>query len=131
LEISYKSNGEITANLIKSKGPFTLRIDQNGSATLSGKAGTVRFSVKNNVSSFGVDLKYVGVFFSGTGNGKIVYRATFKLEAADFKAISITYSSFLDLEKLILSCSGLLCQAAKHLKNRFQKIDRSIQEATQ
>jgi hypothetical protein len=70
--------------------------------------------------------------FTSTKSGKIAYTTTFKLEAINLKAISsISYTSFIDIENLILSCIGLLCKAARQLKYRIQKFDESLLQATQ
>jgi hypothetical protein len=48
-------------SLVKSKGSFTLKVDHDGNSTLFGKAGNVRFSVKDNINSFSMDLKYASI----------------------------------------------------------------------
>ncbi|MCF6324352.1 MAG: hypothetical protein L3J89_08525 [Gammaproteobacteria bacterium] len=122
VELAYKSNGDITASLIKSRGSFTLKVNDKGEAVLSGKAGMVRFSVKNEIKQFGIDLKVASIMFSGNRNGKIHYTAFFNFMGG----AKVEFSSIVDVEKLILSCSGLLCQAARLLKNRHKQIDQSL-----
>jgi len=122
IELAYKSNGDITASLIKSKGGFTLKVNDKGEAILSGKSGMVRFTVKDEIKQFGIDLKVASIMFSGNRNGKIHYAASFNFMGG----AKVEFSSIVDIEKLILSCSGLLCQAARLLKNRHKKIDQSL-----
>jgi hypothetical protein len=121
IELAYKSDDKVTVSIVKSKGPFTLKVDQNGNATLSGKAGVVRFAASEEVNKFGIGFKYANIMFFG-GNGKLNYSASFGFDRIG----KITFTSFIDVEKLILSCSGLLCQAARLLKNRHKQIDESL-----
>lgn len=53
---------------------------------------------------------------------KVGYSATFNLEV-----ISLTVIGGFDLEELITSCSGLLCQAARALKGRHKAYDMELQ----
>jgi len=122
IELAYKSNGDITTSLVKSKGSFILKINDKGEATLSGKAGMVRFTAKNEIKKLGIDLKIASIMFFGTPNGKIHYTASFNFMGG----AKVEFSSIIDVEKLILSCSGLLCQAARLLKNRHKQIDQSL-----
>jgi len=57
---------------------------------------------------------------SGNKQGMIQYRGTFGL------AVTVEIIGFLDVEQLILHCSGLLCIAARALKNRYRVIDKSV-----
>ena len=124
LEIAYKSNSGITSSIVKSKNGFTIKVDDQGNAILSGKAGIVRFSVKDEFRNYGVDLKVASLMFSGSHDGKLHYHASFK-----FMGMSeIKFKSVIDVKKLILSCSGLLCQAARAMKNRHRVIDQHIQQ---
>lgn len=81
IELAYNENKEITVNLVKSKGAFSLKVDQNGNATLTGKAGIVRFSVNNTGDKIGFDLKCVSIMFFGERSGRnLHYSATFGLD---------------------------------------------------
>jgi len=123
IEIAYKTDGEITTAIVKDKGPFTLNVDNKGNASISGKAGVVKFSVTEEIKEYGIDFKYVSVMLSGNKNGIIHYRGTFK----SFLEVSI--NGFIDVEQLILHCSGLLCIAARALRNRYKMIDKSIADS--
>ena len=125
LEIAYKTDGKLTASIVRDKGPFTLSVDNTGSATLSGKAGIVSFSVADEIKQYGLKFKFASVMFSGNRQGMINYQASFGVP------IQISVMGFIDVQNLILSCSGLLCIAARALKNRYQLIDKSIAEQTQ
>ena len=120
IEIAYKTNGEVTTALIRDMGPFSLKVDNNGNASLSGKAGSVQFSVSDEVKEYGVDFRYASIMFSGNRHGVITYKASAGIGG------SITVTGVLDVENLILNCSGLLCIAARAMKNRAHMIDRSI-----
>ena len=125
-EIAYDNNGQLTTAIVKSGEPFTLSITPNGTATLSGKAGHLSFNVSEETKSFGFDFRFVSLHFRGTKDKQIQYSATFNLGY-----ISIHYFSNIDVKNLILSCSGLLCIAARAMKNRFKLIDQSIKIQTQ
>jgi hypothetical protein len=64
-ELAYKSDDTFTVSIVKSKGPFTLSVDQTGNTTQSGKAGVVRFSASEEVQKFGIGFKYANVTFFG------------------------------------------------------------------
>lgn len=108
--------------MIKEKGSFALKISHNGDAELSGKAGYVKFSAKQELAQIGLDLKIASIMFTSGRNGKIRYIASFSF----FGGATVEFASSIDIEKLILSCSGLLCQAARLLKNRHRQIDQSL-----
>jgi len=122
IELAYKENDKLTVSIVKNKGAFTLKVNQDGDATLSGKSGIVRFSASEATEKFGVDFKYASIMFF-SGRGKLNYTASFGFS----KLGKITYTSFIDIEKLVLSCSGLLCIAARAIKARYRQIDSSIQ----
>jgi hypothetical protein len=124
IELAYKENEGITTSLVKEKGAFTLKISENGEAVLSGKAGIVRFSAKEEVKQIGIDLKVASIMFTGGLNGKIRYIAAFSF----LGGVKVEFASSIDIEKLILSCSGLLCRAARLLKNRHKQIDQSLHQ---
>lgn len=113
IELAYKEDEGITTSLVKSKGSFTLKVDQSGEVTLSGKAGVVRVSASEEVKSFGVDFKFMSLMFFSNGR-KLHYMGNIK-----FGVASIEIKSVLDVKELILSCSGLLCRAARSLRDRY------------
>ena len=125
LEIAYQTDGKLTTALVKDTGPVTLSVDNTGKATLSGKAGIVSFSVDKEIKQYGLKFKYASVMFSGNRQGMVNYRASFGVP------IEITIMGFIDVENLILNCSGLLCRATRALRNHYQLIDKSIAEQTQ
>ena len=100
-----------------------LTVDQDGKATLSGTAGIFTFSGTPALEKIGAKIKRVSVNFTNEDGKKIGYSATFSLEV-----VSMTVMGEFDLEALILSCSGLLCQAARALKGRNQAYDMELQK---
>ena len=126
IELAYKSNGDITTSLVKNSGPFTMAIDDQGNAVLSGRTGIVKFSGHDEMQQIGIDLKSASIMFSGSRSGRIHYVAAFNFAGA----ISVEFSSILDIDKLISSCSGLLCHAYRLIKrDRHKAIDKSLYEA--
>jgi len=126
-EIAYSKDKGVTTALVQKKGPFSMKIDDNGVVTLSGKAGVVSFSGKPELEKVGIDLEYGSVMFSNIGNNKLGYSASLKFRGI----LKIEYSNVIDVEKLILGCSGLLCQAARLMRNRQSQIDRAVEGAFQ
>ena len=118
LEVAHKENGEIISKFMYEKGPFTLRIDQNGQATLSGKSGLFIFSVSDEIKSVGAGFKFAGISFSGNKNGNLHYIATFGL--SKYKK---TVTGIIDIERFVKSCSGLLCKTVRAIEKRYENID--------
>ena len=87
---------------------------------MSGKAGVVKFSVNDEIKEYGISFKYARIMFSGNQNGMIRYSLSFGIGA------EIMLSGLLDIENLLLNCSGLLCKAVQAYKFRAQMIDKSI-----
>ncbi len=126
IELAYKSNDGVTTSLVKSSGPFTMSIDDQGNAVLSGKAGLVKFSAQDQIKQIGVDLKRASIMFSGSKSGKLHYVASFDF----WGGLSVEFASVLDIDKLLSSCSGLLCHAYRLIKTeRHKAIDKSLYEA--
>ena len=122
-EIAYSKDKGVTTALVKKKGPFTMRIDEDGNVTMAGKAGMVHFSGKPALEEVGIDLEYGSIMFSNAGSNKLHYAVSLKFRGV----LKVEYSNFIDVEKLLLGCSGLLCIAARGLRNRQQQIEDAIQ----
>ncbi len=123
LEVAYSQNKGLTTKIMAKVGNAKLTVDQNGNAILSGSAGVLTFSGKPVLEKIGVKIKRVSVNFSNEGGMKVGYSATYSLEI-----ISVTVKGEFDLEALITSCSGLLCQAARALKGRHQVYEMELQK---
>ena len=122
IEIAYSKDKGVTTALIQKRGAFTMRVEENGNVTLSGKAGMVKFSGEPELKAVGIDLEYGSVMFSNVGNNRLSYAANLKFKGL----LKIEYASVIDVEKLLLGCSGLLCQAARGLKNRQQQVEEAL-----
>ena len=123
LEVAYSQDKGMTTKIMAQKGSAKLTVDQNGNATLSGSAGILTFSGKPVLDKIGVKIKRVSVDFTNEDGRKIGYRATISL----YEIAGITVIGEFDLEALITSCSGLLCQAARALKGRHQVYEMELQ----
>lgn len=123
LELAYSQDKGLTVKIMAQKGSARLTVDQDGKATLSGTAGIFTFSGTPVLEKIGVKVKRVSVNFNNEDGKKIGYSATFSLEV-----ISMTVIGEFDLEALITSCSGLLCQAARALKGRNQAYEMELQQ---
>lgn len=122
LEVAYSKNKGVTAKIIKSKGNYKLTVDANGNATLSGSVGMLTFKGDSALQELGAKVKSVSIFFTkGTGND-VKYNATFSF--VGIAALSI--SGKFNVENLILSCSGILCRAARALKGRHAAYDAEL-----
>lgn len=127
IELSIDKNKDLAVKIMRSKGPFKITVDHEGNATLSGKAGVLRFKGSPALEELGATVKFVSVGFSKNDDGTVKYNGSFKI---GFTTLSVAGN--FDLEKLILSCSGLLCIAARALKNRRSVLrDRELEEIMQ
>jgi len=124
LEIAYQNDGELTTSIVRSHQPFTLTVTSNGTATLTGKAGKLTFNASEETRSIGFDFKFASLHFLGTQNSQLRYSASFTIGFTN-----VTFRGNFDVEKFILKCSGLLCIAARLMKDRKNKIDKAIQQS--
>lgn len=124
IELSYRKNEGVTSSLIREAGNVRLTVDQNGNASLSGKAGSTRFSASEATKQLGIAVRRVTVMMSVDDDGNLRYNASF-----DFPVASVTVRGSIDVEALILACSGLLCRAARLINGRSVQRDRQLQEA--
>lgn len=122
IELAYSKDKGMTVKLMAQKGGAKLTVDQDGNATLSGSAGILTFSGTPVLEKIGAKIKRVSVSFEHKEGMKVNYTATFDLEY-----IKLSVLGDFDLEALITSCSGLLCQAARALKGRNQAYDMELQ----
>ena len=123
LMLAYSEDEGLTTAIMAKKGNARLIINQNGKATLSGAAGILTFCGKPALEKLGVAIKRVKVNFSNEGNMTVGYSATFTLEI-----ISMTVKGRFDLEALITSCSGLVCQAARAFRRRNRTLDMELKK---
>jgi hypothetical protein len=124
-ELAYAKDKGVTTALIRQKGPFTMKVDDKGNVTLSGKAGKVTFNGNPALKSFGLQTHYGGITFANAGNNTIMYTVSLKF----FGFAKVDFTNMIDVEKLITACSGLLCQAARALKNRNKQLDDALEGA--
>jgi len=122
LEVAYSKDKGLTTKIMAEKGNAKLVVDHTGKATLTGTAGFLSFSGSPVLDKIGVKVKRVSIDFENKGKMKVGYNATFSLEV-----ISVTVKGDFDLEELITSCSGLLCQAARALQGRHKAYDMQLQ----
>lgn len=123
LELAYSKDKGLTVKIMAQKGSAKLTVDQDGKATLSGSAGVLTFDGDPALKEIGADVSRVSVSFTNQDAMKIGYNATFHAGIATMSAAG----SF-DLETLITSCSGLLCQAARAMKGRNRAYDQELQK---
>jgi len=122
VEVAYSKDKGLATKIVRAKGSFKLTVDQNGDARLSGKMGAITFSGSETLDKIGANIKFVNVSFSNGGSSNIKYTAMI-----DIKSAKIAISGSFDIEKLITSCSGLLCRAARALKGRHHAYDMELQ----
>ncbi len=125
LELSYARNEGITTSILRDVGPASISVDSNGIATLSGKAGNVTFSATDALKELGLEIRRVGISMDVNGEGELGYTARFMFAGA----LALSVRGTIDVEELILSCSGLLCRAARALKSRTASTDRELDRA--
>lgn len=113
IEVAYSTNKGTTLKIVREKGRFKLTVDQNGQAVLTGKAGSLTFSGDEALKTIGAKVKRVSINFTKAEGDVVDYKATFSLQI-----ISMSVGGSFDMEELITSCSGMLCKAAKAMKQR-------------
>jgi len=123
LEIAYSTNKEVTLQIVRSKGNFTVKVNENGQATLIGKSGSLIFNGKPVLEAIGAKIKRVSILFYKDKKFKVKYKATFSLEI-----ISLSVRGSFDIEKLLTSCSGILCQAIRAIKNRNSQREKQYKK---
>lgn len=124
IEVAYSKNKGLTTSIMLDAGFIKLTVDDKGNALLSGKAGVVTFSGQDVINELGMQVKRVSVSFKNEGDGQVSYTATLNLGL-----ISTSVKGSFNVEDLITQCSGLLCIAARQLKNRPAYIERKLAEA--
>lgn len=124
LEVPYSQDKGITTALVREVGPVTLTVDESGQATLSGKAGRVAFVGQDTLQEIGVSAGVFRAMMSVDESGDLRFNARVRVGVA-----SVSASGSVDVEKLITTCSGILCQAARALQGRPSQVDRQLQEA--
>ncbi len=70
----------------------------------------------------GAKVKNASIIFTKGDGNDIKYTATFNFVGVAGMSISGTF----DIEELILSCSGLLCRAARALKGRHAAYEMEL-----
>jgi len=122
LEVAYSKNKGVTTKIIKSKGNYKLTVDAKGNTTLSGSVGMLTFNGGSALQGLGAKIKNASITFKKGDSNNIKYTATFNFVGAAGMSISGSF----DIEELILSCSGLLCRAAKALKARHAAYEMEL-----
>jgi hypothetical protein len=123
IELAYSKDKGLTEKIIAQKGSAKLSVNQDGKATLSGSAGNLTFSGTPVLENIGAKIKRVSVSFNNKDERNIGYTATF-----DLTYIKLSVSGKFNLEDLVTSCSGWLCQAARALKGRNHPHDLKLQK---
>ncbi|RZF95320.1 hypothetical protein EXT42_00405 [Pseudoalteromonas sp. CO302Y] len=124
LEVAYSKNKGVTTKIVRSKGNYKLTVDEKGTVSLSGSVGMLTFKGDSALQGLGAKLKNASISFTKGDSNNIKYTATFNF----ISAASISVSGSFDIEELILSCSGLLCRAAKALKGRHAAYEAQLQK---
>jgi len=124
LELSYRENEGLTKKLVTSAGPLKLKVDEDGNGSLMGSVGVVNFSASDAIKDIGLSFKGASVAFGSDRNGNLTYRASFT-----FVGITPLIRGTIDVEKLIMSCSGLACRAARAIGNRQDLVDMELRKA--
>lgn len=125
LELSYARNEGLTASILREVGPASISVLSDGTATLSGKAGNVSFSANQAVRELGLEVRRVGISMSVNADGDLEYTARFLFAGA----LALSVRGTIDVEELLLSCSGILCQAARAMQGRTASTNRAIEKA--
>jgi len=124
LEVAYSKNKGVTTKIVRKKGNFKITVDSQGNATLSGSVGMMTFKANSALEGLGAKVKNISISFSKEEGNDIKYTGMFSF----IGVASISVSGKFNIEELILSCSGLLCKAARALKGRHRAYDMELQK---
>ena len=123
IEVAYSKNKGVTTKIVRKKGNFKITVDAQGNATLSGSVGMMTFKANSALEGLGAKVKNISISFSKGEGNDIKYTGMFSF----IGVASISVSGKFNIEELILSCSGLLCKAARALKGRHRAYDMELQ----
>ncbi|MDH2435980.1 hypothetical protein QCD60_25955 [Pokkaliibacter sp. MBI-7] len=121
IELAYSKDKGMTAKIL-AKGKASMTINENGDTTFSGNGGMMTFSGNPVLQNIGLSFKRMSVSFTNQDGMKVGYVA--RINAG----MTFSVKGNFDLEELITSCSGLLCQAARALKSPLKSYDRELQQ---
>lgn len=124
LEVAYSKNKGVTTKIVRKKGNFKITVDSQGNATLSGSAGMMTFKANSALEDLGAKIKNISISFSKGDGNDVNYTAMFSF----IGVAAISVSGKFNIEELILSCSGLLCIAARTLKGRHRAYEMELQK---
>ncbi|MEJ2042649.1 MAG: hypothetical protein P8X74_12400 [Reinekea sp.] len=128
IQLAYKHDKGATAAIVKSGDSYFMSVDNKGEVTLTGIAGgRLVFSGGKVIDSIGIKLNKATVSFTNGDGGDINFDASFEIARGSKIRVKGTFDVF----KLIQSCSGLLCHAARLLHGRDEVIRRASEEALQ
>jgi hypothetical protein len=123
IELAYEKNSGVTGSILAKAGSAKLTVNNDGSAVLSGSVGVVTFNGKRTIKELGLETQFFEVLFSNKDGMNIGYTAGVRFGRAKVSVIG----SF-NLEELITSCSGMLCNAARSLKHQREERERILKE---
>ncbi len=124
LEVAYSKNKGVTTKIVRKKGNFRITVDSNGNAALSGSVGIMTFKAGSALEGLGAKIKDISINFSKGDGDDIKYTATFNFVGV----AALSVSGKFNIEKLILSCSGLLCIAARLIKGRHTAYETELKK---
>jgi hypothetical protein len=127
IEVAYSQDKGLTTKITLSKGSFKLALDDQGNAMLSSKVGILTFNGSPTLKKMGLNLKTMNASFWTESDNRIHYLATYGINVGS-RTVSVGVEGSFDIEELITSCSGLLCQAARHLKGFDSNVDAQMQQ---
>ncbi len=125
IQIAYTKNKGLTTKIVLKKGKFKITISENGRVKLHGSVGVLSFNGGAALEEMGAKIKFATIHFSKAEGSSANYRASFSF-AGD--QASILVHGTLNIEELITSCSGLLCQAARLLKGNNKRNEKRLKE---
>ena len=122
LEVAYSTNEGVTTNIVRSGSNFKISVDATGSGKLSGTFGVLNFDGRNALESLGLAVRRVSITFTNQDGQNIGYSATI----SPVSGVSLIVTGRFNLEELLMSCSGLLCKAARAMKGRSEAYEQEL-----
>lgn len=119
IEVSYSKEKGFVKSAIAEKGRLKIKVNQSGKVILTAKGKNKSFYASPEMIGLGTTFKMASVTVMSKGED-IRYSAKFYFWR---KAASVAINGTINFEKLILSCSGLLCRSARAMKESKKRIE--------
>ena len=125
-ELAYSEDKGLVTKILQQPGSFNISVDQSGSATISSSVGIMTFKGSPALKEIGLKIKSVSISFTNGGGFNVGYVG--KINFGGLLGVLSLSGSF-NIEKLLMSCSGLLCIAARGMRPSPERYESELKNA--